>query len=601
MNWSLSSYFPEFDGPEMQRFKAALKTDIASLRGQAATLPALDEAAAPAWEEVILKSEDIAKRLSHLGSYVGCLASADTCNEGYLKEEAALAAIRAEFSKVKIELLRALKDAREDAFASFSQRPALQEIAYYLSRLREDARRTMSPEKEILAADLGVDGIQAWGRLYDILSGRLHFEMRYPDGHSERVPMAQRRSLMERPDRRVRKAAFEGGNAAWQAIEEVPAAALNAISGTRLTLNRHRGVDHFLDVALFQAAITRKALDAMMEAIQTKLELPRRILRLKAKSMGAHAAAWYDLGAPLALPEAEPLPWEKGQSIVASSFARAYPALADFYLSARDKNWIEWEPGPGKRPGAFCTGSQLTKESRIFMTFHGALGDVFTLAHESGHGFHNHVTRDLRPYARSSPMTLAETASTFAEIILSSGMLSDPEISDAEKALILDMETGHAAIYLLDITVRYEFEKALYEERAEGELTVSRLKELMAQTQRRLFGDALDKGGEDPYFWASKLHFYITGLTFYNFPYTFGFLLSRGLYAIFKHEGAAFLPRYEEFLRLAGRDTAVNVVRQSIGRDLEALDFWLEAIESLAAPLDELEKLLPRVLPPEAP
>ena len=125
------------------------------------------------------------------------------------------------------------------------------------------------------------------------------------------------------------------------------------------------------------------------------------------------------------------------------------------------------------------------------------------------------------------------------------------------------MEAAHGAVYLMDIPVRFEFEKAFHEERLEEEVEVSRLCGLMAQTQRRLFGDALEEGGEDPLFWASKLHFYITSLTFYNFPYTFGFLLSRGLFARFRQEGAAFLPRYEEFLRRAGSDTAENVARES--------------------------------------
>ena len=192
-------------------------------------------------------------------------------------------------------------------------------------------------------------------------------------------------------------------------------------------------------------------------------------------------------------------------------------------------------------------------------------------------------------------MTLAESASTFGEMILTEGILHAPDIDDQQKAAILDMETGHGAIYLLDIPVRYEFEKAIYEERAQGELSVTRLKELMCETQRRVFGDLLEDGGEDPYFWASKLHFYITGTTFYNFPYTFGFLLSRGLYARFRQEGRSFLPRYAEFLRSTGGDTAENVARNTIGCDLESPEFWIDAILSLEEPLEQLRQMMPRL------
>ena len=596
--WDLTSYFPEFNGPEMLQFKEALRRDIASVRDEAALLPILTEASLAAWEEILARGEDLTRRMSHLSSYISCLASSDARNEDYLKEEAALALLRAQFAKVRIEYLRAFKGATEADFAQFLARPYLAGAENYLTRLREEARRAMTAEKEILATDLGVDGIQSWGRLYDRVSAKLEFEMTFPDGRRERLPMSQRRSLMDHPDRRVRRAAFEAGNAAWRSVEDIAGAALNAIAGTRFTLNRHRGVDHFLDIALFQSALSRKTLDAMFAALFANLEMPRRILRLKAKLMGRSDVAWFDLGAPLDLPDQEKLSWEKARSLVGESFQRAYPALGDFFeRHVLAKNWIDWAPRVGKRPGGFCTGSMLSKESRIFMTYNESLGDVLTLAHESGHAFHGHLMGDVRPYARGYPMTLAETASTFGEQVFMNGLLDDPAISDEQKAMILDIDAGHGAIYLLDIPVRYEFEKAFYEERQNGELSVSRIKELMIETQYRVLGEVLEPGGEDPYFWASKLHFYITGLTFYNFPYTFGYLLSRGLYAMFKKEGAAFLPKYEELLRLAGSDTSENVVKRTVDRDIEATEFWTEAIQSLEQPLNHLESLLPKVFP----
>jgi oligoendopeptidase F len=597
MSWDLTSYFSEFNGPEMIAFKDALGGEIDLLRNRAVSLSGLASETEQDWEEVLIKYEDLQRRLSHLSSYVGCLAAADSRNEAYLKESSSLALMRAEFSKLRVELLRAVKECSDECFAAFLERPALKDARYYLVRLREQARRSMSREKENLAADLAVDGIQAWGRLYDTLSGKLEFEMVFPDGRREHLPVSQRRSLMEHPDRRVRRAAFEGGNAAWSAVEDTAAAALNAIAGTRLTLNRHRGVEHFLEIALFQSAITKETLDAMLAAVFANLELPRRILRLKAQLVERNAIAWYDLGAPLALSNQDAFDWETAKLLVKRAFRLAYPRIGEFFQDVLDRSWIDWEPRSGKRPGGFCTTSPLINESRIFMTYNNSLGDVLTLAHESGHAFQSHVMRDLRPFARSFPMTLAETASTFGELILLEGLLDDPSIGDVQKALLLDMEVGHGAVYLLDIPVRYEFEKAFYEERGGGELAVSRLEELMTQTQQRILGDVLEEGGEDPLFWASKLHFYIPGTTFYNFPYTFGFLLSRGLFSIFKKDGSKFLPRYEEFLRLAGSAGAENVARETIGRDLESPEFWAEAIRSLEEPLSRLEELLPKIRP----
>ena len=597
MNWDLTSYFPAFNGPEMAQFKEALDSDTQDLLSRAKTLAPLVDDNVDAWEEVFLQSENLFTRLRHIGSYVGCLTAADARNEAYLKEEAALTLLYAEGSKLQNELLRGLKTASDGSFAALAGREALSDAGFFLGRMRREARYTMDSEREALAADLRVDGLSAWGRLYDTLSGKLEFDMRFPDERTEKLPISQRRSLMENPDRRVRQAAFEGGNAAWESVEDVAAAALNAISGTRLTLNRYREVPHFLEVALFQSAITRKTLDAMFEAIFSEIEVGRRIQRFRAKSMGLEKVAWYDLGAPLPFPDVSPMDWEEGTRLVQGAFARAYPALGEFTQAMYDKRWIDYEPRAGKRPGGFCTGSSMISESRIFMTYNRTMGDALTLAHEAGHAFHSHVMRDLRPFAQGYPMTLAESASTFAEMILADGVLSDPDVDDLQKAVVLDSEVGHAGAYLLDIPVRFEFEKALYEERGDGELTVSQLKALMTEKQRGVFGDVLQEGGEDSWFWASKLHFYITGVTFYNFPYTFGYLLSRGLFAMFKNEGPDFLPRYERFLRLTGSDTAEHVAKRSIGSNLEQPDFWVRAIRSLEEPLAQLELLLPRVFP----
>ena len=598
MNWDLSSFFPEFDGPEMRAFKASLEKDMRLASKKASRLAPLSAKNAGQWEKVFLKAEEIVTRLAHLSSYVGCLSAADAHNEAYLKEEASMALLWAAYSKIDIEMLRAIKEASEKVFISFVQRKGFEGIGYFLQRMRKEARRTMSPEREILATDLGVDGISAWGRLYDTVSGKLEFDMEFPDGRKERLPISQRRTFLEDADRRIRRAAFLGGNAAWQTMENVAAAALNAISGTRLTLNRHRKIKQFLEVALFQSALSPKTLDAMFQAIYDNLDIPKRYLRLKAKILGLKSLAWYDLSAPLDLPDLERFSWSKGAGMIRDSFVRAYPRLGEFLKeNVYDKKWVDWEPRTGKRPGGFCTSSRFNKESRIFMTYHGSMGDVRTLAHEAGHAFHFYVMRDLRTHAQHYPMTLAETASTFAEMILSEGILQNQSISDNLKCFVLDQDLSHAAIYLMDIPVRYEFEKSLYEERAKGELSVSRLRDLMIETQKRIFRNTLEQGGEDPCFWASKLHFYITDVTFYNFPYSFGFLLSRGLYAMFKEEGKSFLPKYEKFLFSTGSDTCENVAKKTISQDLSKPGFWTQAIRSLDKPLNQLESLLPKAYP----
>lgn len=590
--WDLDSYFPEFDGPGMRAMKEGVAADVAALRRDAAAAGPLTDETAGAWEALVLRAEDVSARLSHLFSYVGCLSAAHADDERYSRERARLSTLAADLDKFEVDLLNALREAGEETFARFTARPGLKGAEHSLRRDRRAAAHLMPREQEILATDLLVDGLHAWGRLYDTVTGKLTFPMRWPDGRVEEIGVARLRSLLANPDRAVGRAAFDGGNEAFGRIEDVCGAALNAIAGVRLTLNRNRGVPHFLDPALLAASIERSTLDAMMAAIDQEIETGRDLVRGRARAMGQTAIAWYEREAPLPLPGGGDVPWPEGRRMVGDAFRGVYPALADYYETALENRWIESQSRPAKRPGAFCTGSPLTKEQRVYMTWNGTLGDVATLAHEVGHAFHGHLLKDLRPLAKHYPMTLAETASLFGEAILAEGVLSSPDVPEEAKLLMLDGELSRSALTLLDITVRYQWEKRFHEERLTDEVPVSRMKELMVETQRRVFGDALEVGGEDPLFWVSKLHFYITGTTFYNFPYTFGMLLARALYLRLKEEGPSFLPRYEEFLRLTGQAPAEEVARLSIGSNLGDVEFWAAAIRSLRDPLTRYESLL---------
>ncbi|HNW43916.1 MAG TPA: M3 family oligoendopeptidase [Elusimicrobiales bacterium] len=590
--WDLTSYFPSFNGPEMKKFKVKLAADISALQKKAAKLAPLSAKTAGAWEKLLLAAEDAEARLGHIMSYVNCLESAHADKDEYSAESAKLYALAAEYSKFGVDMLRAFKDAPETVFSAFIKRAALKEVAHALKRAREQARRTMSPAEEKLAADLGTDGFQSWSRLYNKISGKLEFDMQWPDGKKERLPISRWRALMSDPDRKVGRAAFEGGNKAWAGIEDACAAALNALAGTRFTLYRRRGVKHFLDQALFGAGIKRRTLDAMYAAVHKNIEPVREILRVKAAAMGRKGIAFFEREAPLPLKDSKHYTWPEGSAKVGAAFGRIYPALGDYYQNFIKKNWLESEARSGKRPGAFCTGSQVTGEQRVYTTFNGALGDINTVAHEMGHAWHGHLLKDMRPWATEYPMPLAETASIFGEHLLAEGIQADPEVSEAQKLIMLDEYLTGAAVTILDITVRFEFEKAFYEERQKGEVPVARLRELMTAAQRRIFGDTLEPGGEDPLFWASKLHFYISGVSFYNFPYTFGFLLAATLFTKFKAEGPAFLPKYEAFLRLTGSDTAEAVARRSLGADIGDPAFWATAIKGLAAPLARYKKLL---------
>ena len=490
-NWDMTPYFAELGGPEYCRFRIGLAEDVAALQRELAQLGRIEDGNLSDWAGLLVRLESATARSGHLAGYLGCRGAADSRDEQVQSETASATAARVELEKVYVALRGAFEIVDEEGFARLLSQPNLRDVAYFLVRLRTRARWSMNSELEDLAAELAVDGLSAWGRLYDQLSGKLEFELAVPGREVRSLPVSVARSLLEDPQPEVRRAALEGSNRAWERVGDVTAACLNAISGARHTLYARRGVPHFLDPALFDAGITRRTLDTLLEAVAARQEVARDYLRLKASLLGKDRLGFQDLMAPLPEAGAGELPWNVARERVLQAFGAFYPELADFAASAFDKRWIDYEPRSGKRPGGFCSTSTVIGESRVFITYNGTLGDLSTLAHELGHAYHGYLMRDMRPWARRYPMTLAETASTFAEQLVIDAVLSNPVATAQERALMLDSRLSDASAFLLNIPMRFEFEHALYEERKAGELSIGRLKDLMLEAQRHNYGDAL--------------------------------------------------------------------------------------------------------------
>ena len=592
MDWDLTSYFSEFNAPDYNGFKAALVADLKRLSSDLDRLKEITSDNRSHWAEWISQLENLECRYEHLGSYLSCLNAADATEEAYQKEEAWHQENSAGLSTIKARFNGVLGRASETVFNTLVNDPALVDAGFLLQEKRNLAKFQMDDSSEELASELNINGISAWSRLYDTLSGQLKFDYTDPNGENQRVSMSARVSLMSGPNRDVRASAFHGSNKAWADHAATCNAALNSLAGTRHSLDRRRGCDHFLNEACSQARVEQATLNALFQAIDDRVSLPREILQFRTQKMGLKKAAYYDLYAPVDLPNQDPISWESGTALVQESFDKAYPALGVFNREILEKRWIDYQPRDGKRPGGFCTGSQLSHESRIFMTFKDTMTAVTTYAHEVGHAWHARVMMNQRPYASQYPMTLAESASTFAELLLSDGVISSPDFSDAQKLTLLDSDAVRIIAFLLDIPVRYRWEKRFYEERREGIVSVSRMKELMEEEQQKQFGETLATDGLDPYFWCSKLHFYIDDLRFYNFPYTFGYLLSVSLFARFKAEGAGFLGDYETFLEKSGSMSCEQVVRETLGEDIQDPAFWIRAIKSLNEPFTKLQALL---------
>lgn len=592
VRWDLTAFFPSFNGPEMISFKKQLLNDIASLTSLAAKYPNLSRKTAPYWEKLILGLENAEMSQTHLRYYVMALSWTDASNEEYSAELARISNIDSEFSGLSIKVKTAFRNASEKVFSDFIKRKSIADISYSLSRIRQQSLQSLPPEEENLASQLAVDGFHAWERLYTKISSKLTFEMNWPTGETEQLPISSLRSLLSDPDLGIRKAAFESGNRAWASIEDPSAAALNALAGWRHTLTRNRGGGHFLDDSIFSAGITKKTLDAMYVAIEGNIGQIREILNVKAYAIGRKGLSFYERETPLPLKETPRYTWDEASALIERTFSNVYPALGNYYRKFAAGNRIDSEVRRNKTSGAFCISSRIIKEGRVLTNFNGTLHDIGTLAHEMGHAWHGNLLKDIRWMATKCPPTLSETGSVFGEHLLMDGILSDPTATIEQKLLILDSYLNTVAVFLLDVTVRFRFEKEFYEERKAGEVPASRLRELMIRTQREVYGETLQHKGEDPLFWISKLHFYFSSYSFYNYPYTFGFLMARTLYARFKKEGPEFLPKIESFLKLCGTDTVKSVVRRSLGENIEDPDFWKRSISGLNEPLEQYKALL---------
>src|SRR5690625_122118 len=299
---------------------------------------------------------------------------------------------------------------------------------------------------------------------------------------------------------------------------------------------------------------------------------------------------WQDVDAPVALGDVKPTRFTYGEAcdFVLEHFASFGPKLTEFTKHALENRWIEAEDRPNKRPGGYCTSLPEFKESRIFMTFTGSPNDAGTLAHELGHAFHSYVMKDLPALNQKYAMNVAETASTFAETIIGNATVENAQ-SKEEKVALLGAKLEGATAMFLNIHARFLFEDAFYEERAEGIVSEKRLNELMVEAQREAYADSLSN--YHPHFWASKLHFFIDSVPFYNFPYTFGYLFSLGIYAEYLKQPEGFEEKYIALLQDTGSMKVEDLAQKHLDVDITQEDFWTAGIQLMVKDAEEFIRL----------
>lgn len=455
--------------------------------------------------------------------------------------------------------------------------PLFEEYRFILKRKKLGSLHLLPGIGEKVMAKLKISGSNAWAELQQYLTSTVKVTYR-----GEEINLSAVRNLAYSAEAEVRKDAYEAELACYRSIEDSVAYALNSLKLETLNECELRGYESPLARTLEQSSMEKKTLDAMFAAIDQKLPMFRRYLKAKAHALGhENGLPWYDLFAPMGKSSTR-FTTQDARDYLVELFSHFDDELSGMVACAFDEEWIDFYPRSGKAGGAFCSGVSCIGQSRILTNFDGTLGDVVTLAHELGHAFHNQCIADHRPLNHDYSMPVAETASTFNECVVMNHAIAQAA-DDAEKLNLIESQLQDVTQIIVDIYSRYRFEDAVLRRRKEEFMGAEELCRIMLQAQADSYGDGLDSALRHPYMWLCKSHYY--GSTFYNFPYAFGGLFARGLYAKYAQEGASFVPIYKKLLHTTTVATAEDAAKVA-GIDLTDKEFWLSALAEVEEKID---------------
>lgn len=591
LKWDLEGIFP--GGSQSEKLAAKIKDikdqlivykeevkgwDVPKTSGQVDSL-----------QSVLAKTEKLEKAVSQVVAFLECATAQDVHDTKADQLNGEIYSIISEFETAVTGFTLKLVRIDEELWQEILAAPGLKEISFYLNEKRELAKEQLSEEEEALINALRVDGYQGWSTHYDTIVKMIQIPFTNEDGETVMLSAGQAFNKMsDDPDEGVRADLFKKWEKAWSEKAPLFADTLNHLGGFRLANYKAHGVEDFMKEPLQYNRMKKETLDVMWKVISNNKQPFVDFLNRKAKLLGKEKLSWVDVDAPIVTTEPKHYSFDEGAQFIIENFAKFGNELPKFAEEAFEKAWIEAEDRPGKRPGGFCTSFPETNESRIFMTYAGSPSGVATLAHELGHAFHSHVL-DEKPFFNTGyAMNVAETASTFAEMICSDASVREAQ-SKEEKITLLDTKMQNAIAMFMNIHARFIFESNFYKERQQGLVSAERLNELMEEAQRESYQDCLSE--YHPSFWASKLHFYIAEVPFYNFPYTFGYLFSLGIYNLSLKEGKSFEKKYIALLQDTASMSTEDLAMKHLGVDLTKPDFWQAGVDLVIEDVKEFLSL----------
>ncbi|WP_314853457.1 M3 family oligoendopeptidase [uncultured Granulicatella sp.] len=573
--WTLEDLYPSFESQEFKQDVEAYK----ALKGKFESLTLEDSI--EGITQVVKLLDESTVLTGRLYNYIHLTLATDTTHETATQVEVQLAGVSADLQATYAKVSKFLGTIQTDITTD----PFLAEYRYYFEEAKKDATHLLSDELEEVLAKMSISGGKAWSQLFDFMWSSAQGEYK-----GEVVTLSEIRGKAYDSDAEVRKSAYEAELKMYDAIKEPIAFSLNHIKKEVLTTSQLRGFESPLAHTLEASRMSRETLDALLEAIREYLPNFRKYLRHKAALLGhENGLPFYDLFAPVGN-SSRTFTVEESKDYLIENFKTFSADLAEMTEEFFDKHYIDFYPRKGKVGGAFCANLPMIKQSRVLTNFTGSLSDVVTLAHELGHAYHGLHIENHRPLNQDYSMPVAETASTFNENIIMNTAIK--EASDEEKIALIESQLQDTTQIIVDIYSRYLFESAVFENREQSFMFSKDLEEMMLSAQKEAYGDGLDQSYLHPYMWACKPHYYSTGLSFYNFPYAFGGLFSKGLYAIYQEQPEGFVEKYQELLR-ATTVSSVEDTAKVLGVDVSTPEFWKKALAEVAESIEAFIALTP--------
>lgn len=540
--------------------------------------------------DILTNNEIISKGIGEARTFMSGLASANTNDTKARTNLNLISNLSKDLSNTNIVLQKKIAEINEKDFNEMLQKEPFKTSAFSITEIREQAQKLLSTKEEELLNNLSIDGFHGWGDMYNELVSTVKIPVK-ENGEVVVLSAGQFENKMgSEKDPSKRAEMLKIWEKAWEGKADLFANTLNHLAGFRLADQKSHKIKHFMEPPLEYNRMKKETLDTMWNTISHNKAKIVEYFNRKARLLNIDKLSWLDVAATVSVGDFEPktYTYSEAADFIIDNFKSFSPKMADMSQKAFDERWIEAEDRSGKRPGGYCSNLPESEQSRIFMTFSGSSDNVSTLAHELGHAFHSSVLRDLPLLNQRYAMNVAETASTLAELVVSDATI-EAASSEAEKITLLDEKISRGAVMMMNIHARYLFESNFYAERQKGIVTAERLSELMLAAQKEAYEDALET--YHPMFWAAKLHFYSTGVSFYNFPYTFGYFFSLGIYARGLEADDSFEADYIALLRDTANMTTEDLAEKHLAVDLTKSDFWQDAIDLVHADVEEYLQL----------